>query len=252
MNIRTGGHRAIDFSLLLIVCFFISAAIVSCEETCYDGEQNNQEIGVDCGGPCVPCDTSAGTCYDGILNQGEEEIDCGGPCNACIPDTSVFAPDFVCEGTGGSSYLPLTVGNYWIYDMPGTQWFQWSVTETTQLNNGETYYHVVTTGTFGTVHDYYRQEAGNTYQWNANLSIEEVYIPANPSIGFQWTTTTADSIVIDDLNASLNSQNGCTYDALLQITSYTGGNASTSYFKQGLGMVELTSVSAYLDSAVVY
>lgn len=245
-------YRVIDITLSLMVCLFISAAIVSCEETCYDGKLNNRETDVDCGGPCVPCDTSGGTCYDGILNQGEEDIDCGGPCNACITDTSVFAPNFVCNGTGGSSYFPLTVGNYWIYAMPSSQWFQWSISETTQLNNGETYFHVITTGSFGTVHDYYREDAGNVYQWNSNLSIEEVYIPASPTAGYQWTTSTADSIIVDATSASLSSQNGCTYDGLLQITSYTGGNASTSYFKQGLGMVELTTVSAVLDSAVVY
>lgn len=252
MNGTIGQHRTIDSLVLLFVCAFLSAAVVSCEETCYDGEQNNSEEAVDCGGPCVPCDTTEGTCFDGILNQGEEDIDCGGPCNACITDTSVFAPDFVCEGTGSNSYFPLSEGNYWIYAMPGNQWFQWSVNGTTEQNNGQTYYHVVTTGSFGTVHDYYRDVNGEIYEWNVNLSIEEVYIPANPVAGFQWTTSTADSIIVDDVNATLSSQNGCSYDGLLQITSYTGGNASTSYFKQGLGMVELTSVTAHLDSAVVY
>lgn len=252
MNGTTGQHRAIDFLVLAVVCIFLSAAIVSCEETCYDGELNNSEEAIDCGGPCVPCDTTEGTCFDGILNQGEEDVDCGGPCNACITDTAVFAPDFVCEGTGGNSWFPLSEGNYWIYAMPANDWFQWSVQGTVQQNNGKTYYHVVTTGSFGTIHDYYREEASEIYEWNVNLSIEEVYIPANPVNGFQWTTSTADSIIIDDVSATLNSQNGCSYDELLQMTSYTGGNASTSYFKRGLGMVELTSVTAHLDSAVVY
>ena len=252
MNGTTGQHRAIDLLVFAVVCIFLSAAVVSCEETCYDGELNNSEEAIDCGGPCVPCDTTEGTCFDGILNQGEEDVDCGGPCNACITDTAVFAPDFVCEGTGASSWFPLSVGNYWIYAMPANDWFQWSVQGTVQQNNGKTYYHVVTTGSFGTVHDYYREEAGEIYEWNVNLSIEEVYIPANPVTGFQWTTSTADSIIIDDVSATLNSQNGCSYDELLQLTSYTGGNASTSYFKRGLGMVELTSVTAHLDSAVVY
>ena len=47
--------------------------------TCYDGIQNQGEEGIDCGGPCPPCET----CYDGIKNQGEEGIDCGGPCPPC-------------------------------------------------------------------------------------------------------------------------------------------------------------------------
>ncbi len=46
---------------------------------CYDGLQNQNEDGIDCGGPCPPC----GTCYDKIKNQGEYGIDCGGPCDPC-------------------------------------------------------------------------------------------------------------------------------------------------------------------------
>jgi hypothetical protein len=47
--------------------------------TCFDRIQNQGEEGIDCGGPCPPC----GTCYDGIQNQGEDGIDCGGPCPPC-------------------------------------------------------------------------------------------------------------------------------------------------------------------------
>ncbi|MEM3399272.1 MAG: thrombospondin type 3 repeat-containing protein [Candidatus Micrarchaeia archaeon] len=47
--------------------------------TCYDGIKNQNETGVDCGGPCEPCPT----CYDGIKNQNETGVDCGGPCPAC-------------------------------------------------------------------------------------------------------------------------------------------------------------------------
>ncbi len=47
--------------------------------TCSDGVQNQAETGVDCGGPCRLCST----CSDGTRNQGEEGIDCGGPCLPC-------------------------------------------------------------------------------------------------------------------------------------------------------------------------
>jgi hypothetical protein len=47
--------------------------------TCWDRIQNQNETGIDCGGPCEPCPT----CSDGIRNQGEEGIDCGGPCEPC-------------------------------------------------------------------------------------------------------------------------------------------------------------------------
>ncbi|MFT4250351.1 MAG: hypothetical protein ACMXYD_03250 [Candidatus Woesearchaeota archaeon] len=93
------------------------------EPSCFDGIQNQDETGVDCGGVCGPCFTCedeinncggpfcepchscsdgimngletgvdcggpdcppCATCFDGIQNQGEEGIDCGGPCAPCI------------------------------------------------------------------------------------------------------------------------------------------------------------------------
>ncbi len=71
--------------------------------TCDDGLKNQNETGVDCGGPCPPCPSCTNgyqdwneegidcggycppcpTCYDGIQNQGEEGVDCGGPCPPC-------------------------------------------------------------------------------------------------------------------------------------------------------------------------
>ncbi len=51
---------------------------------CFDGEFNNGELDVDCGGPnCDPCPPS---CTNGILDVdfGEIDVDCGGPnCDAC-------------------------------------------------------------------------------------------------------------------------------------------------------------------------
>lgn len=47
--------------------------------SCYDGKQNQLEEDIDCGGPCKPC----ASCSDGIQNQGEDYVDCGGPCPDC-------------------------------------------------------------------------------------------------------------------------------------------------------------------------
>lgn len=254
---RSGSYKIIDRIGLFFVFVFMISVVMSCEETCYDGKLNNGEEMVDCGGPCVKCDTTGGTCFDGLQNQGEEGVDCGGPCNACITDTSILSPDFICNGTGGSSYLPLSIGSYWIYAMPSGQWLQLEISEETQMGNGQDYFHMITTGAFGTIHDYYREENGQTYRWNNALSAEEVFLPSNPSVGLQWSTAASDSIVISDVTASLNSQNGCSYDDLMKVIAYssdTVGNVSTTtrLFKRGLGMVQLVEVQAYLDSAVVY
>jgi hypothetical protein len=252
MQTKTRPHKIIDWVGLFVLLVCIGTAMSSCEESCYDGDLNNNEEAIDCGGPCVPCDTTAGTCFDGIQNQGEEGIDCGGPCNACVTDTIVTDPNFLCNGTGGSSYYPLTLNSYWIYSMPSNEWFQLEVTETITQNNGEEYAHMITTGAFGTVHDYYRASGGQILKWNTDLNIDELYIPENPTIGQQWSTTNADSIIVDDIAATLNSQNGCAYEGLLQITTYSGGSGATRFHKAGLGLVELSNVSAYIDSAVVY
>ncbi len=57
--------------------------------TCFDGVQNGDETGIDCGGTnCGPCPT----CDDGIQNGDEEGVDCGGS-NCSI------GCDEVCNGT---------------------------------------------------------------------------------------------------------------------------------------------------------
>jgi len=50
--------------------------------TCGDGVQNQGETGIDCGGPCQECGVDP-TCSDGIQNQGETGVDCGGECSPC-------------------------------------------------------------------------------------------------------------------------------------------------------------------------
>lgn len=241
-----------DAWAVMVLSVFLIATVSSCEETCYDGELNNNEESVDCGGPCVACDTTEGTCFDGIQNQGETGVDCGGPCNVCITDTTILNPSFICEGNGSSSFFPLSLNSYWIFAMPGGQWFQLEIVEETQLNNGQNYFHMVTTGAFGTIHDYYREVNGQVFRWNTNLSAEEVYLPASPTVGMQWNTAATDSIVVNSTTATFNSPNGCNYTDLLEVAAYSGGNVTTNYYKQGLGLVRLPAASAYLDSAVVF
>lgn len=51
-------------------------------ENCYDGELNNGEELVDCGGPiCDPCDPCENGLWDPLL--GEQWVDCGGECGPC-------------------------------------------------------------------------------------------------------------------------------------------------------------------------
>ncbi|MBX2875036.1 MAG: S8 family serine peptidase, partial [Saprospiraceae bacterium] len=76
-----------------------------CVPTCNDGKQNGEETGVDCGGPNCPI---CATCVDGIQNGSETGVDCGGsdcvPCNDCLEQLSFddFDTDFGIWIDGGS------------------------------------------------------------------------------------------------------------------------------------------------------
>lgn len=61
-------------------CVYIEQCDNGIQDFWIPGYELNED-GVDCGGPCPPCET----CYDGILNNLEEETDCGGPnCDPCM------------------------------------------------------------------------------------------------------------------------------------------------------------------------
>ncbi len=111
MNIKT-------LLFLFASCFLMLSIACSSEYTCSDLEQNQGEIGIDCGGPCPPC-TNTASCSDGVQNGGELGVDCGGPCpDACETVASCFdgiqnqgeegidcggpCPT-ACEGTDGST-----------------------------------------------------------------------------------------------------------------------------------------------------
>jgi hypothetical protein len=93
------------------------------DPTCDDGEQNQEESDVDCGGPnCDPCtegqscfedsdcDTTScvggecvvPSCTDGAQNGDETDVDCGGPCDPCGDNQGCLTPDdcesMVCAG----------------------------------------------------------------------------------------------------------------------------------------------------------
>ncbi|MBD3388100.1 MAG: hypothetical protein GF416_03550 [Candidatus Altiarchaeales archaeon] len=46
---------------------------------CFNGKQDMGELWIDCGGVCPQC----GSCDNGIQDPGENGVDCGGPCPPC-------------------------------------------------------------------------------------------------------------------------------------------------------------------------
>lgn len=87
---------------------FISAGfLISCSrETCQDGELNQNETSIDCGGVCTICQT----CYDGEKNGNELDVDCGGDCQPC----KIAFPDSGNYGTNLLAYdvVNVTPGSY--------------------------------------------------------------------------------------------------------------------------------------------
>lgn len=82
--------KQLPFLLTLAVSLMLLYSCEPCKEECYpihcfNGILDDNETGIDCGGPCPDCST---LCGDGELNGNEEEIDCGGPdCPPCPPNT---------------------------------------------------------------------------------------------------------------------------------------------------------------------
>jgi len=112
--------------LSLLFVAFLCLTFYSCKDdpTCFDGEQNQAETGIDCGGECTPCVTEA-TCSDGIQNGNETGVDCGGAdCSPCA--TTATCSDGIqngnetgvdcggpdcnpCGGTGGANTFSYTI-----------------------------------------------------------------------------------------------------------------------------------------------
>jgi parallel beta-helix repeat protein len=57
--------------------------------SCNDGIQNQDENGIDCGGPCVAC-LPQPSCGDNSQNQDETGVDCGGSCAPCAKAKSAW------------------------------------------------------------------------------------------------------------------------------------------------------------------
>ena len=92
-------HRQLERSNILGHCGNNPHA----NHTCSDGILNQNEIGIDCGGVCIPCH-----CSNGIVdeNQGETNVDCGGPCLQCDQNNgNQFACTEFCLETGADFIL---------------------------------------------------------------------------------------------------------------------------------------------------
>lgn len=90
----------------------IALSFTSCDDetnaggaSCFNGLQDGDETGVDCGGSCAPC----ATCDDGIKNGDETGIDCGGSfCEPCTGEVIVSGEIFGDETWSANNIYVLT------------------------------------------------------------------------------------------------------------------------------------------------
>lgn len=252
----------IGFPIIILSIGVCSALLHSCEQTCYDGELNQNEVAVDCGGDCVPCDSTSTipeepTCFDGIQNQDETDVDCGGICLPCSGDTTSTNSQ-LCTGNGSSSMLPLSVGNYWRYAVIGGSPFTLSITGTQTLN-GNDYFRMETGGSFGPAVDFYREDgSGNIYHLQADAGGApngNEFLYYGGIAGWPVVAIGLDSIAVINNDTTL-SQAGCTYTGAKLLYEYNVNSLQVArIMESGIGVVQFNFVgigsTAYLDSIAV-
>ncbi len=94
---------------------------ISATPTCFDGILNQNEAGVDCGGPCAKI---CATCYDQEENcHGglcEEGVDCGGPCMPCTLEKASRSVSFWIIFITAILVLLVLVLGFWYWKLKGS------------------------------------------------------------------------------------------------------------------------------------
>ena len=78
------AYLIFGFLYLFMGSFIITGCLNPDNEipaSCFDGELNQDEVQIDCGGVCDECDP----CTNGVLDENEIWVDCGGECAPCEP-----------------------------------------------------------------------------------------------------------------------------------------------------------------------
>jgi hypothetical protein len=178
----------------------------------------------------------APTCSDGIQNQNETGVDCGGPCAAC--------PTVLCNGSASVSYWPLGLSNTWGYYFEPTGSFPYQTETITQVQSGTPAYYLVKNDGFF-LFDLYLSVAsnGDIYYHTDLNSTDFLMVPAFPTPNQTWPIgTSGDYEKVISINATLSTSH-CSYTGCLQISRYDGSNSlqHTIWFKRGIGMLKYQS-----------
>jgi len=148
-----------------------------------------------------------------------------------------------------NSYIPLTLGNMWIYKTPNmslTDGIKQIITGTI-TKNGKTYFLLVNTKEDSVF--LRKDDKGNIVKLVNGT--ETIIVPANPVVDHSWISgDSIDSLIVIKNDAVVNA-----YNDLLEILTYQRENqnlVSKDFYKRGVGIIRniTYSTSATGDSTI--
>jgi hypothetical protein len=139
-----------------------------------------------------------------------------------------------------SSYIPLTIGNMWIYktpDMSLTEGIKQIITGTI-TKKGKTYFLLVNSKEDSVF--LRKDDKGNIVKYVNGA--ETIIVPANPVVGRSWISgDSIDSLVVVKNDAVVNA-----YSSLLEILTYQREDqqlVSKDFYKKGVGLIRNISLT---------
>lgn len=157
--------------------------------------------------------------------------------------------NYLCDGNGEISYIPLDSANNWTYSfkMGGvSQSVHPSISVTGHVTYGGKVYAKLEDATSYYGVRYYREDAShNIYTYS---SAEYLEVPASPTLNQSWTGSDSYTRTVTNLSASI-STSSCSYTGLLEISEYSGTTLKGKYYyKKGLGLMYSEVVSFFTNT----
>ena len=155
----------------------------------------------------------------------------------------------LCDGKGGSSWMPLDSTNTWEFDYNLSAGYPILVAKGTSTHSGKTYRVIEDASNLMYTSDYEVREDASThdlYKYSDGSGQEYLEVPGSPSVNQVWPINSGKSRKITSVNATL-STSSCNYTGLLEMQELDASLTLvyTYYFKKGLGMVKKEGVGTF-------
>jgi hypothetical protein len=155
------------------------------------------------------------------------------------PTPTQTPTNYLCDGTGQASYMPMKKGNKWTFNSDFAQDHSEEITDTATINDTLYFEFKYTWQGTGSNDVYFRSDAsGNIYKYHFSDGRSYLYLPANPTVGQVIATfKSGEYFKVKSLNSTFSSPS-CSYSGLLEIEDiWTGSPTEHFYYKKGLGEV---------------